>query len=114
MLSRFFEPFKLLADASADDGLGGQTILLTEDVPFQGALTFVSGEEKEGANCLTLKHDPVLLHEFDVTLSPGDRVRRESTGDVYRVKGRSGDMRTPAFSGLSFAQVPVERWCDDC
>ena len=56
----------------------------------------------------------MLLHEFDVTLSPGDRFRRKKDGAIYRVCGRSDNMRTPAFSGLRFAQVPVERVVIPC
>ena len=66
------------------------------------------------AGQITLRSDPVLLHEYDVTLAPGDHVRREKDGALYRVAGRSDDMRTPAFSGLSFAQVPVERLVIPC
>ena len=51
----------------------------------------------------------MLLHDWEVTLMQGDRVRRARDGAVYRVTGLSGDMRAPDLSGLAFAQVPVER-----
>ncbi len=114
MIERWFEPFTLLAPRLIPDGLGSQRMTFEPSLSFQGALTHIPGEEADMAGKITLRRDPVLLHEFDVTLVPGDRVRRERDGEVYRVAGRSGDMRTPAFSGLRFAQVPVERWCAEC
>lgn len=110
MCTRWFEPFMLLEAAHVPDGLGGSGMTLTEVTPFRGALTHTASDAETAAGQLVLKHQPVLLHEFDVTLAPGDYVRRERDGAVWRVTGSSGDMRTPAFSGLQFAQVPVERW----
>ena len=110
MCTRWFEPFTLLIAAEAPDGLGGSTLTLTPDVSFQGALTHTTTAADETAGQLVLHAEPHLLHEFDVTLHPGDYVRRNRDGTVYRVRGFSDGMRTPAFSGLQFAQVPVERW----
>ena len=56
----------------------------------------------------------MLLHEFDVTLAPGDHIRREKDGAVYRVTDRSDNMRAPAYSGLRFCQVNVERTVIPC
>lgn len=110
MLDRWFEDFTLLEAAHTPDGLGASPLTLSDAVPFRGVLTHTAAEEQNAAGQLVLKRQPILLHEFDVTLSPGDYVRRERDGAVWRVAGRSDDMRTPAFSGLQFAQVPVERW----
>ena len=56
----------------------------------------------------------MLLHEFDLTLVPGDYVRRERDGAIYRVTDRSDNLRAPAFSGLRFAQAAVKRVVIPC
>lgn len=109
MIEKWFEAFTLMKAESASDNHGGTTTLYTPDVPFRGALTLVAGEEIPMGGRPVLQENPVLLHELDVTLVPGDRVRREKDGAIYRVGGRSDGMRAPAWSGLQFAQVPVER-----
>lgn len=109
MIEKWFEAFTLLKEQSAPDGHGGVTILYTPDIPFRGALTLVAGDELLMGGQPVLQENPVLLHELDVTLVPGDRLRREKDGAVYRVGGRSDGMRTPAWSGLRFCQVPVEK-----
>ena len=109
MIEKWFEAFTLLEKHTVPDGCGGETTQYTPDVPFLGALTLVTGEEFSMAGQPVLKEDPVLLHELEVTLVRGDRVRRDKDGAIYRVGGASGSMCAPAWSGLQFAQVPVER-----
>lgn len=109
MIERWFEDFTLLLDESFPDGFGAQQTYLTPGTDFRGTLTFTADAQVQAAGQKLLVETPVLLHEFDVTLSPGDRFRRKKDGAVYRVCGRSENLRSPAFSGLRFAQVPVER-----
>ncbi len=114
MIERWFEPFTLLERQSTPDGLGGETVSFTESGDFRGALTFTTGGEITAGGQAMLQENPVLLHEFDVTLTPGDYVRKAKDGAVYRVCSRSDNMRTPAFSGLTFAQAKVERVVIPC
>lgn len=114
MIQKWFEPFTLMNAAAEPDGLGGQRTAYVPSAEFQGALTCTCGEEIPCGGRPVLKEEPSLLHEFDITLAPGDHVRREKDGSLYRVKGRSGGMRAPAFSGLRFAQVEVERVMFPC
>lgn len=114
MLTDYFEPFVLLERTAAPDGMGGEQVTFQPVMDFRGGLTHEAGETISVGGRLTLRSQLMLLHEFDVTLSPGDHVRRLKDDTVYRVSGQSGDMRTPAFSGLSFAQVPVERLVIPC
>lgn len=113
MLNDYFEPFALLACTTTGDNAGGHLESWHTSLDFRGALTHEAGEEVSMGGRLTLRCTPQLLHEFDVTLSPGDRVQRLRDGTLWRVTGQSGDMRSPAFSGLQFAQVPVERLVTD-
>lgn len=114
MLTDYFEPFALLERQAEPDGLGGERVQWRYVTTFRGGLTHTCGEEISVGGRVTLQSEPVLLHEFDVTLVPGDHVRRERDRSVWRVTGRSDDMRTPPFSGLQFAQVPVERLVIPC
>lgn len=114
MLTDYFEDFTLLERVSEPDGMGGENVTLHPVTDFRGGLTHTPGMETRPSGRMTVQVNPVLLHEFDVTLGPGDYVRREKDGTLYRVTGRTEDMRSPAFSGLQFAQVPVERLVIPC
>lgn len=109
MIEKWFEAFTLLEKESSPDGLGGENVTFTPGIGFQGVLSRMSCAERDAAGRFLLEEDPVLLHEFDITLVPGDHVRRDRTGDVYRVAGSSDSQRAPAFSGLRFAQVSVKK-----
>ena len=114
MLTDYFEPFTLLERVASPDGLAGECVSLRPVTDFRGALTHTCGEEIAPGGRAALRMTPVLLHETDVTLVPNDRVRRIRDGSLWRVTGASDGMRTPAFSGLQFAQVPVEGVKDAC
>ncbi len=114
MIERWFEPFALLEKAAVPDGLGGESLGFSPALTFQGVLSFTSDPQDTMAGQSVPAESLVLLHEFDVTLTPGDHVRRERDGAVYRVTTRSDSMRAPAFSGLRFAQVGVERLVIPC
>ena len=109
MIERWFEAFTQLEKLSAPDGLGGETGGFRPGTPFRAVLTMVPGKEFPMGGQPVLMENPVLLHDFDVTLQPGDLVRREQSGAVYRVTGCSDLMRSSPWSGLNFAQAPVER-----
>ena len=109
MLSDYFEEFILLERTAADDDLGGTDVAWQAGVSFRGGVTQVVGKEIDPCGLLALKTAPMLLHEWDVTLVQGDRVRRLSDGAEFRVAGCSHDMHTPPMAGMAYCQVPVER-----
>lgn len=114
MIERWFEPFALLEKAAVRDGMGGEHAAWMPVMDFQGVLSVTAEGESAMAGQTIPTQRLVLLHEDDVTLTPGDQVRRERDGTVYRVKGGSDSRRAPAFSGLRFAQVNVERVVEPC
>lgn len=114
MLQDYFESFALLEKQASPDGMGGEHIQWRYVTHFRGGLTHTAGKEIDAGGRATLLSDPVLLHDMEVTLSPGDCIRRERDNTLWRVKGCSADMRSPAFSGLGFAQVQVERLVIPC
>ena len=114
MIEKWFEPFTLLERQSTPDGLGGEIAAYAECLSFRGVLTFTAGDSPAHGGQPALREEPVLLHEYDVTLSPGDYICREKDKAVYRVSSRTDSMRAQAFSGLRFAQVNVERVVIPC
>lgn len=109
MLQDYFEDFILLERTQADDGLGGTDESWREGITFRGGMTQVVGKEIDPSGLMALKTTPMLLHEWDVTLVQGDRIRRVSDGAEFHIAGNSSDMRTPPISAMTYCQVPVER-----
>ena len=114
MLTDYFEPFMLLERIADADGLGDECVTYQPVTDFRGALAHTCGKEISVGGRATVQLHPMLLHDTDVTLVAGDYVRREWDGTLWRITGQSDGMRTPAFSGLQFAQVPVERMVIPC
>lgn len=114
MIERWFEPFTLLERVSVRDEMGGEHVAFNPVMSFRGVMSLTAEAEVTVAGQSATAEALVLLHEFDVTLSPGDHVRRERDSALFRVTGRSGDRRAPAFSGLRFAQVHAERAVIPC
>lgn len=114
MIEKWFETFTLLERQSTADNLGGEHLYFAPVLYFRGVLTYTAGDAQTIAGQFALSEHPMLLHEFDVALTPGDYVRREKDGAVYHVVDRSDSMRAPAYSGLHFAQVAVERVVVPC
>lgn len=109
MLEDYFEDFRLLEGDEAPDLMGGSQSAYTPGMLFRAGVTATPGEPITTGDHPALRLRPVLLHEWDVTLSPGDRVERVRDGAVYRILSRSTDMQSPSFAALQVAQVPVER-----
>lgn len=114
MIEKWFESFTLLEHQTKPTGFGSNEGRFTPVMPFRGVVSCHTGSEVSAAGQMALKETPVLLYEVDVTLAPNDYVRRDRDGAVYRVCGSSDSMQAPAFSGLQFYQVGVERMMLPC
>ena len=112
MIEKWFEPFTLLKRAYSDDGLGARPPVNITDIPFQGALSFTAAEEITAGGRAILQDKPTLLYDPDVTLTHGDRIRRDKDGSIYRVC--AGSLHSPVYSGLRFSQVKVEKEVRPC
>ena len=87
MLEDYFEDFILLTRTQTPDGLGGTDTQWADGPAFRGGVTQVVGRETAIGGLSTLCTVPMLLHDWEVTLMQGDRVRRSRDGAVYRVFG---------------------------
>ena len=112
MIEKWFEAFTLLERAYSDDGLGARPPVNITDISFQGVLSFTAADEITAGGRAILQDKPTLLYDPDVTLLHGDRVRRDKDGSVYRVC--AGTLSAPAYSGLRFSQVKVEKEVRPC
>ena len=112
MIETRFEAFTLLTVRSVIDGIGAQQSSFEDDLPFRGLLTFTTAARLSAGGQPMLEETPTLLYDPDVTLSPGTPIRREKDGAIYRVCGSS--LGAPAYSGLRFLQVKVERQVCPC
>ncbi len=88
MITRQFEPFTLLE----------------EEITLRGVVSYVPVEDMDPRGFLVLRAEPVLLHESDVTLCPGDLIRRERDGRAWQIAARS----EPAPPGLHWSQTPLK------
>ncbi len=113
MLSDFEEAFTRLVAEPFSDPEGG--LLMQEQAPerFQAAITDMLGQQREQAGQLFPRTTPCLLHSVSLHLHPGEYLRREKTGTLYRVQTSSQEMETPACATFSFAQTLLERMVDD-
>lgn len=109
MLGEYMEDFRRMESGGAGDGLGGLTGKLTPGEAFhagicpgQTAAAALAGKE-------AARESGVLLHGAGVTLAPGEIIRREKDGALYRVRSRSEFYRAPRRGRLAFAQVNIER-----
>lgn len=113
MLSDFEEAFTRLAAEPLSDPEGG--LLMQPQAPerFFAAITDMLGQQSEQAGQLFSRTTPCLVHSVSLHLHPGEYLRREKTGALYRVQTDSQEMETPACATFSFAQTLLERVVDD-
>lgn len=109
MLQDYAEPFTLMIAERAEDGLGAMVLRYTVGEHFSAALCHAPGFPDSPGGATAARHTPVLLHPREMTLMPGDVVRRETDQALYRVLDCSDFMRTPPSAVTSFAQVTLER-----
>lgn len=114
MLHDYCEPFTLMTALPAEDGLGATALRYEAGERFSAALCAAPGAPDAPAGLTAARQRPVLLHPQEMTLMPGDVVRREADGALYRVLDASDFMRTPPCALSAFAQVTLERLVTAC
>ena len=108
MLQDYCEPFTLMTPVAAD-ALGATALRYEAGESFSAALCMAAGAPASPAGMTAARHAPVLLHPREMTLMPGDVIRREADGAHFRVTDCSDFMRTPRIAHASFAQATLER-----
>lgn len=109
MLQDYCEPFILMTPVTAEDALGCTAVGYEPGETFSAALCAAPGSPGVHAGRTAARQTTVLLHPREMSLMPGDVVRRASDGATYRVLDCSDFMRTPLSASMAFAQVTLER-----
>ena len=109
MLRDYCETFTRMTAMKDPDGLGVPALRYTAGEAFSAALCSAPGLPDSPAGLTAARHAPVLLHPREMTRLPGDVVRRDRDGTLYRVLDCSDFMRTPSGARTPFAQVTLER-----
>ena len=109
MLQDYCESFTLMTAAKENDGLGARVLRYKAGETFSAALCSTPGMADTPGGLTAARQTPVLLHPREMTFMPGDVVRREADGVLYRVLDCSDFMRTPLSASMAFAQVTLER-----
>ena len=109
MVADYWEAFRRMDRADVPDGLGGQAEKLTPGEGFRAGLCPERAREDSPGGAAAVRERYQLVHEAGVTLGPGEVIRREKDGALYRVAGHSDHGRAPQRGRLAFCQVQVER-----
>ena len=109
MVTDYWEEFRRMNRADMPDGLGGQAEALSPGEGFQAGLCPERAQEASPGGAAAVRERYQLVHEAGVTLGPGEIVRRERDGALYRAVGHSEYGRAPQRGRLAFCQVRVER-----
>lgn len=99
-----------IEETRVPDGEGGLQTTWADGAAFAAAITFNSSlearrAEKEGVTSLYS-----VTCDRELGLKYHDVFRRLSDGKIFRVTSDGDDVRTPARSSFSFAQVTAEEW----
>lgn len=78
MLEDYLEDFRLLEGDELPDLMGGSQSAYSPGLLFRAGVTATPGEPVSAGDHPALRLRPMLLHEWDVTLAPGDRVEAAS------------------------------------
>lgn len=108
MLQDFFEDFTLQILTSIDDGFGGQEQTWVDGATFRGGISTNTTPEIIIAEKQGLKKIYTLITEISTVLKFDDKVKRNSTGQLYRVTSNSTDMTTPSIAKVKYSQVDLE------
>lgn len=109
MLQDYCEPFTLMIPVTAEDALGCTAVRYEPGETFSAALCAAPGMPDASAGRTAARQMPVLLHPRELSLMPGDVLRRGCDGALYRVLDCSDFMRTPRTALVAFAQAALER-----
>lgn len=114
MVEDFWEGFRRMEATGEADGLGGQAEALAEKESFRAGLCPERMQSALQGVAAAAQERYQLVHEAGVTLAPGEIIRRESDGALYRVAGHSDYARAPRRGRLAICQVRVERLVMGC
>jgi SPP1 family predicted phage head-tail adaptor len=107
-LTDFLESFKYRTKTTVSSPLGGSTESWTDGATFSAGIALDTSAEMRVAYQNGLKKQYSIILPDGVTLTQDMRIKRVSTGVIYRITSNSADTHTPAIAGVSYAKVTAE------
>lgn len=107
-LTDFFENFKYQTLTQTPSPLGGYYDSWVDGATFQAGIGLDTSAEARIAFQNTLKKQYSIILADGVTLTQDMRVKRASTGVIYRITSNSADAHTPMIAGIAYAKVTAE------
>ena len=107
-LTDFFESFKYQTLTQTPATLGGTIDTWADGDTFSAGIGLDTSMEARVAYQSTLKKQYSVLIPDGVTLTQDDRIKRVSTGVVYRITSNSADAHTYPIAGIQYAKVTAE------
>lgn len=107
-MTDFFEDFQYQTLTETTSALGGKVQTWTDGSTFQAGIGLDTSAEARVAYQNTLKKQYSVLIPDGVTLTQDDRIKRVSTGVVYRITSNAADAHTYPIAGIQYAKATAE------
>ena len=108
MLSDFLESAHIMTKSTEQDGYGGVTTTWTEGAAIKAGFVRNNSTEARIAEKNGVKAIWTIVHSDLLDFWQNDCIKRDKTGELFRITGNSRDMETPAVSEMKFRQVGAE------
>ena len=93
-----------------EDGQGGYTTAFTDGEPFDASFAYENAPEVIVAEKQGVNRAYKMYVDKAMDLPYHAIIRRESDGQLFRVKNPGEGRHTPAFSALNLRLIEVEKW----
>lgn len=104
---RFSEPYCRMTAIRTPDGWGGETVQWTAGAALAAALADVHETVVSFGGGRAVKQQATVYLSREETIAPGDVIRREGDGALFRLTGYGTD--APAEGDIPLKKVPAER-----
>lgn len=105
---KFFEAFHVMDRSSQTDPMTGISYTWTRGAAFQAGITTDNSTQALIAYQQGAKVIYTIVIEQTMTLNIGDRIERDSTGEILKITSDPQDMKPPVVSKMRFMQCTAE------
>ena len=110
LMGDYAEDCVFLEKSRVPDGEGGWTTKWVDGMPFQAAITHDDTLNARVAESEGMTATYTVTTDKSMPLDFHDVFRRESDGQVFRVKSDGTDKATPKSATFQISQVSAEEW----
>ena len=108
MLTDFFENAHIMDKTTVSDGMGGATTQWHDGAMIRVGFSANRSTEARIAEQNGIKALWTIVHTDMLEFRQNDVIRRDKTGQLFRITGNSIDMHTPPMADVQFMQVSAE------